>query len=196
MADLSHLGGLNPVDQLDLSGTYPSTQKKAFQLPPKGVYTLRVTDTFTPESITRTKGGALQFQIDPTIADGPYEGKQLRFTKISAKTFARKSGTASQVGDFLKACGFTGVLRSEQEIADAVEATAGSYFEALVDWKGYNKRTGWSIEGMEKFPKNPDGTHQPWITDPAEVGKKDDEDRDLRVFANLYIPLGGYITKE
>lgn len=194
MADLSHLGGLNPVEALDLDGTYPSTQKKSFVLPPKGVYQLRVGE-ITPESITRTKGGSLQFQIDPTIADGPFEGKQLKYTKISAKTFQRKGALASQVGDFLKACGFTGVLRNEQEIADAVEATAGSYFEALVDWRGYNKRTQWDIEGMEKFPKNADGTYQPWITDPREVGKTDDEGRELRVFANLYIPIGGFVTK-
>jgi len=194
MADLGHLGGLNPVDKLDLDGTYPVAQEKtAFQLAPKGTYTLRAPDTFPAAAFSRTKAGSLAIQIDPTVVGPTHEGTVVRFVKISAKVFERSGLKASQIGDYLKACGFIGVLNDEQAIADAVETTAGSLYEAKLDWRAYNKRTGFSLEGMERFPKLADGTYQPWVIDPAENGKLDEEGRQLRVFANLTIPFNGFI---
>jgi len=195
VADLSHLGGLNAIEQLDLDNTYPEAQTKStFTLAPAGVYTLRAPDTFPAAAFTRTKAGALQVQIDPTIVGPTHEGYTIKFVKVSSKTWKDNSGaTISQVGDYLRACGFKGVLRSEQDIADAVEATAGKVYQAKLDWRAYNKRTGFSLEGMTRFPQNEDGTYQSWLIDPAEVGKKDDEGRQLRVFANLTLPFRPFI---
>lgn len=116
--------------------------------------------------------------------------------KVSAKVFDRDGQKVSQVGDYLKSCGFKGKLNNEQAIADAVESTAGGVYEAKLDWRGYNKRTGWSIEGMERFPRNADGTYQSWVVDPSEVGKTDENGRPLRVLANLTIPFGGFIARD
>jgi hypothetical protein len=194
MADLNHLGGLNPVEQLDLDGsTYPVAKESTFQLPPKGEYTLLAPSEFPPAAFGRTKGGSLQIQVDPSIVEPTNEGYTVRFVKISAKTFDRGGKPASQVGDYLVANGFRGTITSEQELADAVEATAGNTYKAKLDWRAYNKRTGWSVEGMERFPKREDGTHQPWITDPSEIGKTDDEGRQLKVFANVVVPFNGFI---
>lgn len=192
MADLSHLGGLNEVEQLDLAN-YADNKEKGFQLAPKGVYTLQAPATFPPAAFTRTKAGSLQVQIDPTIAGPTNEGFTIRFVKVSAKTFDRKGVKVSQVGDYLRSVGYKGTLSNEQEIADAIESTASALYQAKVDWRAYNKRTGWSIEGMERFPQNADGTYQPWAIDPQEIDKVDDEGRQLRVFANLTIPFGGFI---
>ena len=193
MADLSHLGGLNPVEHLDLDNTYPVTKESTFRLPPKGRYTLQAPDSFPPAAFTRTKTGALSIQIDPTIVGPTHEGFTVRFQKVSAKVFDRDGLKASQVGDYLTSCGFRGTLNDEQAIADAVEATAGVTYEAKLDWKAYNKRTGWSLQGMERFPKLEDGTYQSWVIDPLEQGKTDDQGRQLRVFANVEIPFGGFI---
>lgn len=195
MADLSHLGGLNPVEQLDIDGTYPETKESTFQLPPKGRYTLRAPDVFPQAAFGTTKAGALSVQIDPTIVGPQNEGFTVRFTKVSGKVFQRDGKPASQIGDYLTALGFKGVLRDVDDIASAVESTAGQTYEANLDWRGYNKRTGWSIEGMERFPKLADGTHQSWIVDPTEVGKVDENGRPLRVLANLQIPFGGFIPQ-
>ena len=192
MADLSHLGGLNPVESLDFAN-YADNKESTFRLAPKGRYTLRAPDSFPPAAFGRTKKGDLSIQIDPTIVGPTNEGTTVRFVKVSAKVFTRSGQNASQVGDYLRSVGFAGTLSNEQEIADAVEATAGSIYDAKLDWRVYNKRTGFSLEGMERFPKLADGTYQSWVIDPAEVGKTDDNGQQLRLLANLTIPFGGFI---
>jgi hypothetical protein len=206
MADLSHLGGLQPVETLT-SNEYPVNKEKEFRLAPKGVYTLQAPDQFPAAAFSRTKAGALQIQIDPTIVGPTNEGTVIKFQKISAKSFERNGKKASQVGDYLVSTGWSGSLSDEQSIADAVESTAGRTYAAKLDWRGYNKRTQFAIQGMEKFPRNADGTYQPYIIDPAEVdvdasksagklvGKKDpDTGKELRVYANLEIPFGGFVA--
>lgn len=167
IADLSALGTLQPVEPLDLVA-YKDNRESTFRLPSKGRVSLRAPDSFTAASFGRTNAGALSAQIDPTIASGEHEGLKLRFIKVSAKPFKRDGVTVSQLGDYLRATGFRGVLSSEQEQADAVEGTANTVFEAVIDWRAYNKTTGFSLEGMERFPKNPDGTYQPWVEDPND----------------------------
>lgn len=192
MADLSHLGGLNPVEALDLEN-YADNKESTFRLPAKGRYTLRAPESFPPAAFTRTRAGSLSIQIDPTVVGPTNEGFTVRFVKVSAKTFDRDGVKVSQVGDYLRACGYRGPLNTEQAIADAVESTASAIYEAKLDWRAYNKRTGFSIEGMERFPKLADGTYQSWIVDPQEVGQVDENGRALRVLANLTIPFGGFI---
>lgn len=191
MADLSHLGGLNPVEALDLDN-YAENKESKFQLPRKDRYSLQAPDTFPAAAFTRTKAGSLQIQIDPTIVGPTNEGFTVRFVKVSAKTFDRNGTKVSIVGDYLKSCGYQGKLQDEQAIADAVESTAGAVYEANLDWRAYNTKTGWSLEGMERFPKNEDGTYQSWVEDPTP-NAKDENGKPYRVFANLYIPLGGFI---
>lgn len=201
MSSISHLGGLNPIEQLDLDNTYPVAKESTFQLPPKGTYILRAPDAFTDSSFSPTQKGDLAVQIDPTIVanvDGSSvgEGLVVRFVKVSSKGFKRGDKTVSQVGDYLAACGYKGTLRTPDDIVNAVEATAGTTYKSKLDWRAYNKRTGWSLEGMERFPKKEDGTYSSIVIDPAEVGKKGEDGRDLVVFANLTIPFGGFIQAE
>lgn len=189
MADLSHLGGLNPVEALDMAN-YADNKESTFRLAPKGRYTLSAPASFPPAAFTRTKAGSLQIQIDPTIVGPTNEGTTVRFVKVSAKTFERSGVKVSIVGDYLRACGFQGPLNNEQQIADAVESTAGVVYEAKLDWRAYSPNV--SLEGMERFPKLPDGSHQSWIDDPIA---KDENGKPKRVFANLTIPFGGFIPQ-
>lgn len=180
------------MEALDFAN-YADNKESTFRLAPKGRYTLRAPDSFPAAAFGRTQKKDLSIQIDPTIVGPTNEGTVVRFVKVSAKVFQRGGSNASVVGDYLRACGFQGTLSNEQEIADAVESTAGSIYEAKLDWRAYNKRTQFSLEGMERFPLQADGTHQSWVIDPAEVGKLDEEGRQLRVLANLTIPFGGFI---
>lgn len=188
MADLSMLGGLQEVEPLDLEN-YSDNKESTFRLPEEGIYTLKTTDSFPQAAFGRTKAGALSIQIDPTIAGPTNEGFTVRFTKVSAKPFKRDGVTVSQLGDYLRATGYKGTLRNEQEQADAVEATAGAIFEAKLTWRAYNTKTGFSLQGMHRFPKLADGTYQSWVEDPTD---KDENGKPTRVRANLivdrYIP--------
>lgn len=192
MVDLSALGELQPVAELNLSdGVYAEQKESTFSLPPAGKYTLRAPETFPETAFTRTKLGHLLIQIDPTIAGPDREGFQIRYQRISAKPFERSGEKVSQVGDYLRACGFKGTLKNEQELANAVASTANLTYESKVDWQARNSRTGYEVTGMTKFPKKEDGTYQSWVEDPTE---KDENGKPIKLRANLVIPFGGFIA--
>lgn len=189
MADISSLGNLNTQDQLDLS-KYPDIKESTggtFRLAPKGKYVMRAPSTFT---FGATRNGDLSIQVDPTVVGPTNEGLEVKFVRISAKQFTRRRGqesmVASQVGDYLRACKYTGKVPGEpQKLADLVEATAGTTYEAELDWRAYHKDTGFSVEGMENFPKDPTtGEYQPWIEVP---GTDDGNGKPQRARANLYV---------
>lgn len=189
MADISSLGTLNAVEPLDLDN-YVDNREGTFQLPPKGRYTVQAPPAFPPAAFAPNKARtALTAQVDPTIIGPAHEGFQIRFVKVSAKAFKRGGVTVSQLGDYLRACGVKGRLTNEQEQADAVEQTANMTYQVDIDWRAYNKGTGFSVEGMERFPSDGNGGHLPWIEDPSA---KDEEGNPVRVRANInvvrYVP--------
>lgn len=190
MADISGLGALRPVEQLDLDN-YADAQQGP-QTPKKGVYNVQAPAEFPATAFSRTAAGALSAQVDPTIIDAPYAGTVLRFTKVSAKPFQRNGATVSQLGDYLRACGFKGLLANEQEQADAVERTANTTYKVRVDWRAYNKATGFQLEGMEKFPSDGAGGYLPWVDDPQDIDPETGQPKRVRAFAVVtgYVPAG------
>lgn len=167
MADISKLGGLQPVEQLDIDETYKDATSSP-SIPKKGRYTVQAPDHFPSEAFGRSGSGALSIQVDPRIIGPTNEGYTLRYVKVSGKVFKRGGVNVSQIGDYLRATGFRGKLSDEQAQADAVEATANSVYEIDLDWKAYNKVTKFSVEGMEKFPSDGAGGHLPYIEDPND----------------------------
>ncbi len=201
MADISALGQLQPVEPLDLENYADNKEFGGATLPPKGRYTVRAPDSFPPASFSRTRAGSLSAQVDPTIVGPSSEGYLIRFTKVSAKAFKRGGVTVSQMGDYLRAAGVRGRFSDEAALADAVEQTANATYEVDVDWRAYNKNTGFSVEGMERFPSDGNGGHLPWFPDPIEKQKDEDgkevlgpdgQPQPLRLRANLtvsrYVP--------
>jgi hypothetical protein len=97
---------------------------------------------------------------------------------------------ASQLGDYLKACGVTGrVSGNPQELADAAEQTAGQVYEAVLDWRLYAKGanadgTDLIIDGMENFPKDEQGNYVPFINHPTMTNE---DGSPKRLWANLTI---------
>lgn len=183
MADISALGQLQSAEPIDLD-LYPTAQESTFRLPPKGRYVVRAPEAFPPEAFGATNEKLLLAQIDPTIVGPTGEGTVIKFTKVSAKTFKRGNENASRIGDYLAACGITGKLTEPQELADAIERTAGSTYEVILDWRAFDKTTRQEIKGMENFPLLADGTHQPYIESTTE---KDNEGRPVRTWANLNV---------
>lgn len=190
MADINALGGLRAVEPLDLEN-YKDNRESTFQLPKKGRYTVQAPESFPDAAFGRTKAGALSGQVDPKIVGPTNEGYTIRFTKVSAKPFRRDGVLVSQLGDYLRSCGVRGVLRDEAEQIAAVESTANTVYDLETDWRAYNTRTGFSLEGMERFPSDGNGGHLPWTEDPTE---KDETGKPVKVRANLivtrYIPQG------
>lgn len=184
MANISSLN-IAPSEALDLDN-YAVIGGNRQKFPVKGRYTLRTVDSFPPEAFAPNKAGtALTIQIDPTIVGPTNEGKQLKFTRISAKTYQRGGKNVSQLGDFLKAVGITGNVPGDaQGQADLVEQAAGRTFEAGLDWTAYDKSTGVRTEGMENFPSDGNGGHLPYLLSATE---KDDEGKPKRIWANLEI---------
>ena len=187
MADISALGELRPVEQLDLANY--ADNKEFASLPKAGRYTVQSPDSFSSASFSRTRNGDLSAQVDPTIVGPTNAGFKLRFVKVSAKPFQRGGVTVSQLGDYLRATGFRGRLTSEQAQADAVESTVNSTYQVDIDWRAYNKDTGYSLEGMDRFPSDGNGGHLPFCEDP---NAKDEHGNPVRLRANVnvtrYVP--------
>lgn len=194
-ADISALGGLKPVEPLDLDNY--ADQKEFIAIPKKGRYTVRAPESFPSTAFGRSNAGALTAQVDPTIVGPTNENFTIRFTKPSAKQYKRNGVNVSQLGDYLRANGHRGKLSDEQELADAVEATANQIYQVDVDWKAYNKANGFSVEGMERFPSDGNGGHLPWIEDPNDFVKDENtgavmtdaegNPMKVRLRANVYV---------
>ena len=189
---MASIGNLNiaPTEPVDTTSAYPAAGRR---FPNRGWYTLRTTDAFAPESFVPNKAGtALTFQIDPTVVGPTSEGYQLKFNsgRISAKTYQRtdkagRSVTVSQLSDFLKAAGYSGVVPGDaQSQADLVESMAGKSFEALLDWRAWDPAAQREISGMENFPTDGNGGYQPYVFSDTET---DDEGKPKRIWANIEI---------
>lgn len=183
MADISGLGGLQPVEPLDLD-LYPDVKGSSFQLPVKGRYTFRVRPDWSEDAFGTTKGGQLSISPSPTIVGPHNEGFNLKFAKVSAKVFQRGQQKASQAGDFLRSCGLRVKLDDNQAIADAAERTAGMLFEADLDWNGYDNGSQYSVEGMEKAASDGNGGYLPYFLHPTE---KDENGDPLKIRARAFI---------
>lgn len=199
MSDISNLN-IAANEPLDLDA-YPVSGGGGSTFPRKGRYTLRAPDTFQDDAFNPNKAGtALTIAIDPTIVGPTGEGRVLKFTKISCKTYPRGKGMASQFGDYLKACGITGrVSGVPEEQKETAKQTAGVVYEANLDWRLYSKAAAadgsdLTIEGMENFPKNEAGEYVPYVTAPTSLitgqpTKVDEEGKAKRLWANLFIPM-------
>jgi hypothetical protein len=137
---------------------------------PAGRYLFKAPDTFTYED----HDGFMRVMVDPvTIQEAP-EGKAdtIRFTRCSAKprTMGRLAGS-SRLTDYLKACGIPPILSSDaNDWVVAIDATAGAFFEAYVDWDAYDTETKESLANQysefEDDPENPGGKI-PFIVEPT-----------------------------
>lgn len=184
MADISLLGELNPVQPLDLSKY--KDQTTGFTMPKSGRYVVKAPDSFLPTAYGKTRNGDLKIEINPTIVGPTNEGFTLRRQSISAKAFDRSGTQVSQVGDYLRALGYTGATPTDpQEIADLVEKTAGSTYEAILDWEANHFASGFSVKGMRNFPTDGKGGYQSWVEHPTE--KNSETGEPLRLRANLVI---------
>lgn len=183
MPDISQLGGLRQIEQIDFS-KYKPVKESTFRLPPAGIYTLQAPERFPDEAFSATKNGDLQVQIDPKIVGGPFDGFQLRYIKVSAKPFERDGDTVSWYGDYLAAAGFSGVINTVDDLVNAAEGTANLLYRAKLNWEARNNKTKFKVRGMTRFPKNADGTYQSWVEDPNDL---DENGKPVRLPARLVV---------
>lgn len=180
MADISALGTLNTEETLDETIYAPASS--GFQLPRKGRYTVKAPE-ITDTAFGKSGSNSLTAQVDPILVDS---GFQIRFTRVSAKTFPRGKGKASQMGDYLRAMlGDIPIPGDPQELASLVQQTSGRTCDVLIDWRVYNKATGLTVEGMDNFPKDENGNPIPYVIDPKDINPETGEPKRLR--ANLHV---------
>lgn len=196
-ADISSLTNLSAsAEPLDLD-QYPDARESA-PLPKAGEYVVRAPESFPSAAFGATKAGSLSAQVDPTIVGPTDEGYTMRFIKVSAKVFKRNGLPASQLGDYLRACGIKGKVSADpQSQADAVEQTANSIYRVAADWRAYHTSTGFQVEGMEKFPTDGNGGHLPYYLHPTEkeidqttgqvVLDQNGEPKPLKLRAQMYV---------
>lgn len=179
---ISELGNLNPIEPLDLN-TYP--EARAFELPKAGVYDLQAPESFPREAFSATKANDLLVAVPSKILGPTNEGFELRFLRISSKQYPRRDGKIdSKVGEYLRSCGFKGLITDQQAQVDAIESTANLQYKALLDWEARNNSTGYTLRGMTNFPSNGNGGYQSWVADPTE---KDENGQPKRLRANLVV---------
>jgi hypothetical protein len=114
---------------------------------------------------------------------------------VSNTTFQRGGRTASQLGDYLRACGLRGSVPADpQTQANMVEGTANRTYQAKIDWRLYAKGHGpdgsvLEIKGMENFPSDGNGGFLPFV---ESFTQKAEDGSPQRLRANLevtdYVP--------
>ncbi len=155
--DISQLN-LQPVETPDFDSYEAPSSGSGGAPPPAGTYQGTAPDKF---EFTAGNAGQLIVSLDPITIIGPTNaGKQVRFSRVSAKKYSNRN--ASPLGDYLKSQGvqLTG-QPSPQDLADAVERTAGRPFTFDLDWEGYDKEAGETVfRSMDEFPDDGKGGKQ------------------------------------
>lgn len=165
-------------------------------LPPKGAYTFRT--TAVPEArATREHYLMMTFPAFEIVKPGdPADGHEVKFTNLSVKKWPTRAG--SPLGDYLKAHGIEGQTTYAEYVMASL-ATVGREAEGGLDWRGYCRQCGYDTQedkgeklpgrGMGKFPKLPDGSHQPWIDCPNGCQDHSDSARPrvLRLWARTVV---------
>ena len=187
MADISNLTNLAAAEPLDWD-KYVDT--KEAQVPPrKGRYQLQAPPSF---AFSATGAGYLSAQIDPTVVGPTDAGYAIKYSRVSAKPFLRSGVKVSQMGDYLRSVGITTRPTSPTELANAVEQTAGRIYQGDLDWEAYCKGCKFTLKGMENFPADGKGGHQPWTVCPncKQTVAKDDgtiEEKAVTLRANARV---------
>jgi len=156
-ADISQLN-LQTVETPDFDSYEAPSSGSGGAPPPAGRYQGSAPDKFTYKAGNQ---GQLVVEMDPITIIGPTNsGKQVRFTRVSAKKYSNRN--ASPLGDYLKAQGVPLAGQpSPQDLADAVEQTAGRPFTFDLDWEGYDKESGETVfRSMDEFPDDGKGGKQ------------------------------------
>lgn len=142
---------------------------KSYAPPLPGKYTGKV-PIINDASFEATKEGYLSVLVDPIdVLANEY---QVRFTRLSAKKY--KNREASQITDFLRACGIAARPKTNEELKAALKMASGRTFQFGLDWENWDKTTQTATKGMENFPSDPQDPekHLPYTIDTIDSNKR------------------------
>jgi hypothetical protein len=162
---------LTAFDPIDFD-QYEDGGTGSYAPPPEGKYIARAPQ-ITDESFGVTKAGYLKVTLDPIEVLSPEaNGYKIRFTKLSAKKYAKRNG--SQTGDFLRACGIAFSPKNNDELKQALKMASLRTFSFVLIWEAFNKDLQESTSGYENFPPDPQDPTQrlPYILDPHDPTKR------------------------
>lgn len=173
---------LKAFDPIDFGTGYQDGGKP--QLPAEGRY-FGQAPQITDASFSSTQEGYLKVTLDPiTLVNNPASnGYQVRFTNLSAKKYSNRE--ASQVGDFLRACGLPVQPKSNDELKQALKMASGKVFQFGLQWEVYNKATKESWKGTETLEAL-DGWNKTgkFLPDPFDETKKLYANGKIRYFVS------------
>jgi hypothetical protein len=185
---VTNIDQLENVGALDTAflGEYEDAQLGGKELPPEGVYSLRMPDQFGYKLSDDKK--ALQIEFNAIIVGGPYDGYEIKYVRVSTRKF--KQANASTAGDLMRNFGEDPTeLKTTRDWNGAFERIAGKVTPAPVycQWRGWDKKLKAEIKGQKNFPVV-GGKSQGYEDRPDP----DDPDKTYRVWANLQPTVRGF----
>lgn len=142
---------VKPPDKVDYS--YQGNIVKP--LPPGGEeYMLQTTGI----DFDSTSDGYLRAKIHAkVIAPGkPYDGSETKFNLVSTKNWPNRP--INSAAEYLRSTGAKVQPQDNASYTNALKATVGSRFRAVLDWEAYNAEHGVNLKGMTSFPRNTKGS--------------------------------------
>lgn len=182
MADISGLG-LKEVDPIDYENEAVSSGGQSFAPPPEGKYTGRVVisdDIFGATTEGYLKASFKEIEIIGT-ENGKGVGYKIRYQMpLSVKKYKGREGNSFL--DFLRAVGFAGRPKSNEEYVAALKSASGKPFQFALYWEAWDKDTQETTKGQENFPPDPQNPNQRLHF--IEGPDPNDPDKKKRVYAN------------
>jgi hypothetical protein len=168
MADVAQVD-LQPFVPPDYDNYDDGAPTSSYAPPPEGKYVGKV-PLITDEAFGATNENYLKVTIDPIELIG--SDYKVRFTSLSAKKY--KNREASQITDFLRACGIAARPKSNEELKQAIKMASGRTFSFVLQWEAFNKNTQTRTQGYDNFPTDPNNPAKrlSYVLDDIDPSKK------------------------
>jgi hypothetical protein len=167
MSNLSGIGQVNEIPQVDWDNFNPQAAKSKWNAPPTPVgpdnkpltyYVQLPSDMSKPERVRTTQKGDRSFALGPLTfvksGNSAVDGQTIRFYDASVKLFVNKDGGTSNVnaiGKVLRAAGITAKPQTDEQYQQAVKGLAGRVIPVYIDWEARDRETGYTLRGYSNF---------------------------------------------
>jgi hypothetical protein len=141
---------INTETPADYWGNYDIPSAGGSTVIPEGVYVFQVPQPGEDFKPGTTKAKDFCYELNPTIVEGEFKGKQLKYYRASVKKYSNRNG--SQAGDLIAGCNLLGKLspRTPDEWARAAMTLAGKKFRAKVKLEAWDKIQSKNLDLLKK----------------------------------------------
>lgn len=162
-----------------------------------GRYSFRLPTITTndEQAWTRTNSGYLQVVFTATIADGPFAGEELRYTRFSTQPF--KNGKGNFLGKLIRSLGYNGsVPQTDEDYKAIIASLAGQTFQSDVDTQYYCKGCKSTLVRNEaEAPKDENGEPVAYVECGRCIDPETGSNRRVWGNAQLTFPVSPFVRK-